>query len=166
VVMPNGRAAKEDRAGGDFRGQFPAFERFEDDLLQDLIPFVESHYSVHADREHRALAGLSMGGGQSLNFGLRHLEAFAWVGGFSAAPNTKPAAELIADPASARAKLRLLWVSCGDRDRLLNISTRFHEALNEMQVPHVWHVDAGDHTWEVWKNDLYLLATQLFRETQ
>jgi|GEM_PF-1019776 len=57
VVMPNGRAAKEDRSGGDFGGQFPAFERFEDDLLKDLIPFVESHYSVEADREHRALAG-------------------------------------------------------------------------------------------------------------
>ena len=59
-----------------------------------MIPFIESKYSVKTDRERRALAGLSMGGGQSLNFGLGHLDTFAWVGGFSSAPNTKPAAEL------------------------------------------------------------------------
>ena len=86
VVMPNGRAAKDDRPGGDFRRQFPAFAAFEQDLLKDIIPYVESHYSVKADREHRALAGLSMGGGQSLNFGLKHLDTFASVGGFSSAP--------------------------------------------------------------------------------
>jgi enterochelin esterase-like enzyme len=163
VVMPNGRAAKEDRPGGDFAKQFPAFERFEDDLLKDLIPYVESHYSVHADREHRALAGLSMGGGQSLNIGLEHLDTFAWVGGFSSAPNTKPAADLIADPAGAAKQLKLLWVSCGDEDRLMGVSRRLHTALEEKQVPHVWHVDKGGHTWPVWKNDLYLLAQRLFR---
>ena len=68
----------------------PAFAAFEKDLLKDLIPFVEKTYSVKADRESRALAGLSMGGGQSLNFGLGNLDTFAWVGGFSSAPNTKP----------------------------------------------------------------------------
>ena len=68
-----------------------------------MIPTIESRYSVQADREHRALAGLSMGGGQSLNFGLAHLDTFAWVGAFSAAPNTKPAAELVSDPEKATA---------------------------------------------------------------
>ena len=116
-----------------------------------------------ADREHRALAGLSMGGGQSLNFGLKHLDTFAWVGGFSSAPNTKPAADLIADPAGAAKQLKLLWVSCGDEDRLMDVSRRLHTALEEKQVPHVWHVDKGGHTWPVWKNDLYLLAQRLFR---
>src|SRR3954454_20556110 len=77
VVMPNGRAAKNDRPGGDFKGQGPAFAAFEDDLLKDLIPFVEKTYAVKADRESRALAGLSMGGGQSLNFGLNNLGT--WV---------------------------------------------------------------------------------------
>ncbi len=165
VVMPNGRAAKEDRPGGDFRGQFPAFEAFEHDLLEDLIPFIESHYSVHADREHRALAGLSMGGGQSLNFGLAHLDKFAWVGGFSSAPNTKPAARLITDPALAAKKLKLLWVSCGDQDNLKGFSAGFHANLEAKKLPHVWHVDSGGHTWPVWKNDLYLLAVRLFRDT-
>ena len=62
---------------------------FENDLLKDIIPYIDSHYSVYTDREHRALAGLSMGGGQTLNIGLVHPETFAWVGGFSSAPNTK-----------------------------------------------------------------------------
>ena len=163
VVMPNGRAAKQDRPGGDYRKQFPAFSAFEDDLLKDVIPFVESHYAVNADREHRAVAGLSMGGGQSLNFGLKHLGIFASVGGFSSAPNTKSAADLVPDPAEAAKKLRVLWISCGDQDRLMNISERIHTALTERKVPHVWHIDSGGHTWPVWKNDLYLLSQRLFR---
>ena len=163
VVMPNGRAAAQDRATGNFQGQFGAFETFEQDLLKDIIPYVESRYSVKADREYRALAGLSMGGGQSLNFGLKHLDTFAWVGGFSSAPNTKPAAELITDPADTAKKLKLLWVSCGDQDGLMNVSKNFHVTLKEKSVPHIWHVDSGRHEWPVWKNDLYLLATLLFR---
>ena len=98
VVMPNGRAQKNDRPEGNIYAAAPAFAAFEQDLLEDVIPAIESTYSVQADREHRALAGLSMGGGQSLNFGLAHLDTFAWVGGFSAAPNTKPPAELVPDP--------------------------------------------------------------------
>src|SRR6185436_3304098 len=95
IVMPNGRAQKNDRAEGDVFGSAPAFAKFEADLLEDVIPAIESRYAVAADREHRALAGLSMGGGQSLNFGLRHLDTFAWVGGFSSAPNTLPPTELV-----------------------------------------------------------------------
>ena len=101
VVMPNGRAQPNDRAEGDIFSQAKAFETFEQDLLKDVIPAIESRYSVLADREHRALAGLSMGGGQSLNFGLGHLDTFAWVGAFSPAPNTKPPAQLVPDPAAA-----------------------------------------------------------------
>jgi enterochelin esterase-like enzyme len=78
----------EGRAEGDVFASAPAFAAFEEDLLEDVIPAIESKYSVQADREHRALAGLSMGRGQSLNFGLAHLDKFAWVGRFSWAPNT------------------------------------------------------------------------------
>jgi enterochelin esterase-like enzyme len=138
---------------------------FQDDLLKDIIPCVESHYSVQADPEHRAIAGLSMGGGQALNIGLRHLDTFAWVGGFSSALFGGSNA-LAAGPAEAGKKLRLLWVSCGDADTLMNASKSFHTALGEKKVPHVWHVDSGAHTWPVWKNDLYLLSQMLFREAQ
>src|SRR5439155_13469168 len=100
----------------------------------------------------------------SLNFGLKHPDTFAWVGGFSSAPNTKPAADLVADPAEVTKQLRLLWVSCGDEDRLMDISRRVHAALEEKKVPHIWHVDTGGHEWPVWKNDLDLLAQLLFQE--
>src|SRR4030095_3065279 len=88
VVMPNGRAMKDDRAVGNVFDSLKvkAFANFEKDLLYDLIPFVEKRYPVLSDRDHRAIAGLSMGGGQSLNFGLGNLDKFAWIGGFSSAP--------------------------------------------------------------------------------
>jgi len=134
---------------------------FEDDLLKDVIPFVESHYSAHADREHRAVAGLSMGGGQALGIGLRRLDVFAWVGGFSSALFGNRSDLVSADAAK---KLRLLWLSCGDKDRLMDASKSLHNTLEEKKVPHVWHVDSGAHEWPVWKNDLYLLSQMLFQD--
>jgi enterochelin esterase-like enzyme len=166
VVMPNGRARPDDRVPkGDFKGQFAAFETFEKDLLKDLIPFIEKNYSVKADRESRALAGLSMGGGQSLNFGLGNLDTFAWVGGFSSAPNTRPPADLIKDHADAAKKLRLLYVACGDKDRLLPISQSVHNMLDEKKVPHVYRViPGGAHDFRVWKSDLYHFAQLIFQD--
>jgi enterochelin esterase-like enzyme len=90
VVMPNGRAQPNDRAEGNVFASAPAFANFEADLLSDVIPAIESRYAVEGDREHRALAGLSMGGGQSLNFGLTNLDRFAWIGSFSAARIRNP----------------------------------------------------------------------------
>jgi enterochelin esterase-like enzyme len=66
---------------------FNYYANLEPDLLNDLMPYIESHYSVYTDRDHRALTGLSMGGGQGLNFGINNIDKFAWVGGFSSAPN-------------------------------------------------------------------------------
>src|SRR5215204_5878593 len=104
VVMPNGRAMKNDRAVGNIFDsvKVQAFATFEKDLLNGLIPYSERKYPVLTDREHRAIAGLSMGGGQSLNFGLGNMELFAWIGGFSSAPNTKLPDELVPDPEKAR----------------------------------------------------------------
>src|SRR5580765_4402595 len=83
VVMPNGRSSGGAATGGKGANAFQDFGDFDQNLLKDIIPYVESHYSVKTDRDNRALAGLSMGGGQSLNFGLEHIDTFAWVGGFS-----------------------------------------------------------------------------------
>ena len=163
VVMPNGRAQKNDRAEGDVFASAPAFAVFERDLLDDVIPAIESRYGVATDREHRALAGLSMGGGQSLNFGLTHLDTFAWIGAFSAAPNTKPPAELIPDPAATAAAAELLFLSCGNQDRLFSISQGMHAFLKENDVPHVWHVDDQGHDPTHWRNSLYHFARLLFR---
>ena len=163
VVMPNGRAQKNDRAEGNVFESAPAFATFERDLLDDLIPAIESRYSVLADREHRALAGLSMGGGQSLNFGLTHLDMFAWVGGFSSAPNTQPADELVPDPAVARERLKLLFLSCGNKDGLIRVSQGLHAYLKEHDVPHVWHVDSHGHDGAAWSSSLYHFAQHLFK---
>jgi enterochelin esterase-like enzyme len=163
VVMPNGRAQKNDRAEGNVMNTAPAFARFERDLLDDVIPAIEARYAVQADREHRALAGLSMGGGQSLNFGLAHLDTFAWVGGFSSAPNTKPPAELLPDPAAATRQLKLLWLACGNKDGLIRISQGVHAHLKDKGVPHVWHVDGHAHDATEWKNNLYFFVQHIFR---
>jgi enterochelin esterase-like enzyme len=163
IVMPNGRAQPDDRAGDNPMATAPAFGKFDKDLLGDLIPFIESKYSVKKDREHRALAGLSMGGGQSLNFGLANLDAFAWVGGFSSAPNTRPGAELVPDPEKAREQLKLLFISCGNKDGLIRVSQRVHAYLKEKDVPHIWHVDEHAHDFQHWKNALYHFAQLIFK---
>ncbi len=166
IVMPNGRAMKDDRATGNIMApdKVQAFADFEGDLLNDLIPYIEKNFPVIKDREHRAIAGLSMGGGQSLNFGLGKLDKFAWVGGFSSAPNTKPAQELVPDPEKAKQQLRLLWISCGDKDRLITFSKRTHDYLTENNVPHTYHViPDGNHDFKVWKESLYLFSQLLFK---
>ena len=165
VVMPNGRAQKNDRAEGNVFASAPAFEKFERDLLDDVIPTIESRYAVLTDREHRALAGLSMGGGQSLNFGLKHLDTFAWLGGFSSAPNTKAPEELVPKPAKTKDQLKLLWLSCGNKDGLIRVSQRMQRYLKEHEVAHVWNVDSHGHDATHWRNNLYYFAQHVFRET-
>lgn len=165
VVMPNGRAMKDDRAIGNIfdKDKVEAFATFEKDLLNDLIPFIEKQYPTLTDRENRAVAGLSMGGGQSLNFGLGNLDKFAWVGGFSSAPNTKRPEELVPNPDEAKKKLKLLWISCGDADGLITFSKRTHDYLYEKDVPHIYYVEAGGHDFKVWKNGLYMFSQFLFK---
>ena len=164
VVLPNGRAQKNDRAEGNVMASAPAFAVFEKDLLNDVIPAIESKYSVDKSREKRAIAGLSMGGGQSFNFGLGNLDTFAWVGPFSAAPNTKPAEELIPDVAAAKAKLKLLWISCGNKDGLIRISQNVHKFLVKNNIEHVWHVDGNGHDAAHWSNSLYWFSQSVFQE--
>ncbi|MDX1962841.1 MAG: alpha/beta hydrolase-fold protein [Pirellulales bacterium] len=162
VVMPNGRAQKNDRAEGNVFESAPAFAVFERDLLDDVIPAIESRYSVLADRENRALAGLSMGGGQSLNIGLKQLGSFAWIGGFSSAPNTLPPAELIPDASQTKEKLKLLWLSCGNKDGLIRISQRLQRHLAQNDIQHIWNVDEHGHDATHWRNNLYHFAQLLF----
>ena len=165
VVMPNGRAMKDDRATGNIMAadKVQAFATFEKDLLNDLIPYIEKNYPAIKDSEHRAIAGLSMGGGQSLNFGLGNLDKFAWVGGFSSAPNTKIPQELMPKPEDAKAKLKLLWISCGDKDGLMNFSKRTHDYMKTNGVPHIFYVDHGYHDFKVWKNSLFMYSQLLFK---
>ena len=169
VVMPNGRALPDDRPWPEDR-KFSAehvagFARFERDLLEHLIPAVEARYPASVDRRQRAIAGLSMGGGQALNFGLAHLDQFGWVGGFSSAPNTRPPAELVPEADAARRQLALLYLSCGSQDGLIQVSQGLHRHLQQQAVPHIWNVDGHGHDRDSWAGNLYHFAQQIFRAT-
>ncbi|MCF7220384.1 alpha/beta hydrolase [Marilutibacter chinensis] len=166
VVMPNGRALPDDRSPPPERVFTPenaaGFARFEHDLLDFLIPAIEAKYPVHADRAHRAIAGLSMGGGQALNFGFGHPDMFGWVGAFSAAPNTLPPAELVPDPAALRGRFALLYLSCGNRDGLINVSQDLHAYLKRHDIVHLWNVGDHGHDGDSWANNLHHFVQRIF----
>lgn len=167
VVMPNGRALADDRSPPENKVFTPenaaGFARFERDLLDALIPAVDTAYATLKDSGHRAIGGLSMGGGQALNFGLGHPETFNWVAGFSPAPNTEAPAKLAGEAAQAKGKLKLVYLSCGNRDGLINVAQGVHRQLREQGVAHVWNVDGYGHDRDSWAENLYHYAQLLFR---
>ena len=164
IVMPNGRAQENDRAEGNVYAGFQAFANFEFDLIDDLIPFIEGKFNVYGDKMHRAVAGLSMGGGQSLNFGLAHMDVFAYVGGFSSAPNTKMPEELIPDVEKTKAENTLLWMVCGNQDNLMYNSARLKAFCDGHGVPcTLIEYPGGKHDFVVWKYGLYNFAQLIFR---
>ncbi len=167
VVMPNGRALPDDRPPPPelvFTAENAAgFAKFERDLLEFLVPAVDAKYPTIGDARHRALAGLSMGGGQALNFGLAHLDVFGSVGGFSSAPNTRPTSELLPDPAAAKRQLVLLYLSCGNKDGLISVSQAVHRALQAEGIPHLWNVDEYGHDRDSWAENLFHFTQLLFR---
>ena len=162
IVMPNGRATAEPPSGN-IMSDFNYYAFFEKDLLQDLMPYIESHYSVLKDRDHLAITGLSMGGGQGLNFGINNIDRFAWVGGFSSAPNLQQPNILIPKIQQAKDKLSLLWIGCGDKDNLITGSWNLHQGLAAAKIDHVWYLESGVHEVPVWNNNLYLFAQMLFK---
>lgn len=170
LVLPNGNATTNTAGSGGPGGSggraagFGGWGKpFENDLLKDIIPFIEANYSVKADRGNRALAGLSMGGGQALNIGLSNLDTFAWVGGFSSAPNTSSPEQLVPNPDNTMKQLKLLYLSCGNKDGLIRISQGVHAYLKEKNVPHIWHVDEHGHDFQHWKKGLYNFSQLIFK---
>lgn len=165
VVLPNGRALPNDRAEGEIFSpeKIEGFAKFEKDLIDYLIPAIDAKYATKTDREHRALAGLSMGGGQTLNFCLTHLDTFAWLGAFSSAPNTKPAEELMPDPEAVKKALKLFYLSCGNKDGLINFSQGIQRYLKKHDIEHIWNVDDHGHDAETWGSNLYHFSQRLFR---
>jgi enterochelin esterase-like enzyme len=164
VAMPLGYAVPPDTPGE----QSQNTARFSRDLREDVIPYVESHYRAQADRDHRAIVGLSMGGGQSLGIGLNHLELFSYVAGFSPGiRNTgdfaRTYARLIADPAAANRQLHLLWIGCGRSDGLFPAARQFAAFLTANHIQHTFHESAGAHTWMNWRRYLAAVAPSLFQ---
>jgi enterochelin esterase-like enzyme len=166
VVMPDGHAAVAQGPGAAPDGRLGNTEAFQRDLLEDIIPFVEAHYRVRADAAHRAIVGLSMGGGQSLTIGLNHPELFAWVGGFSSSlrnPEETVGAAL-ADAKRTNEKLRLLWVGCGTEDRLVEGARQLDALLTQKNIRHEFHATPGNHSWPVWRRYLAQFVPLLFAE--
>ena len=139
---------------------------FERDLLQDVLGLVESNYRVRKDAAGRAIAGLSMGGGQSLTIGLSHPELFSWVGGFSSyVRNPETAvAKALANPRATNKKLKLLWIACGKDDRLMENARQLDDLLKQKNIRHVFLETEGNHSWPVWRRYLAQFAPLLFQE--
>lgn len=165
VAMPDGHPRLATSAGSE-EDRLKSAALFETDLLKEVIPLVESSYRVRADREHRAIAGLSMGGGQSLGVGLTHLERFAYVGAFSAALRNRDdvIAALAKDVKQTNRQLHLLWIACGKEDRLIEGSRQLSEALKKPGIVHELHETAGAHQWMVWRRYLADFAPRLFAD--
>ena len=171
IVMPHGytkrlEAGARRQGAADYKTDM---EEFAIDFVRDLVPSVESRYHVGADRDHRAIAGLSMGGGQSLAIGLTHPEMFRAVAAFSSAmqiANSPAWGGIDMDAALAKAsainKLDLLWVGCGTEDTLFKANQTFSSQLSQRGVEHVFRVTLGAHTSEVWSRYLHEVAPQLF----
>ena len=167
VVMPNGRVVKPGEKPAD---PFAGFDAFEKDLLGDVIPYVEAHYPVKADREHRALAGLSMGGLQTLDIGLTHLDTFASLGVFSSGwfPDRRVKFEkdnqaLLKDPETNK-KLKLFWIANGKPDIAYKNNQAMLEMFDRYRLRYTYHEGKGGHTWDSWKNHLFVFAPLLFRD--
>jgi enterochelin esterase family protein len=169
VVMPLGYGAPEilspaSRAFRDASLVERNMDRFRQALLAEVIPQVEKTYRVSPDRQSRAIAGLSMGGAESLFTGLNTLDRFAWIGAFSSGglgqdfDKTFPALD-----AKANSQLRLLWIACGTEDRLIDPNRKFRDWLKSKGIEHTDIETPGAHTWMVWRRNLAEFATLLFQ---
>jgi enterochelin esterase-like enzyme len=188
VVMAYGYARRAGRAPPDMTGKpFGSAEMlqamqemasvFEDDVTQALIPYIDSTFRTRADRDHRAMAGLSMGGMQTFHITLNHLDLFSYIGGFSGAGGTLVLGDrkldpktdyngVFADPAAFAKKVHLLWVGVGTQEpeRMRAGLQRFHASLTEANIKHVFYESPGtDHEWQTWRRDLQDFAPRLFQ---
>jgi enterochelin esterase-like enzyme len=176
VVMPAGHTGPflfGPAAAGSTR---PAVDEFMQDFLNDIMPYAESHYRVIADRSHRAMAGLSMGGGQTLNIGMGNLEKFAYLGVFSSGafspsgpfgdqsgPTWEQVHQAELDKADSKKGLRLVWFSTGTDDFLLNLSRSTVDMLKKHGFDVVYKESTGGHTWINWRLYLNEFAPLLFQ---
>ena len=159
IVMPYGHTPS---APPDMRsiGNYGAFEK---DLIEDVIPYIQERYRVSKDQKGRAIAGLSMGGGQALTVGLGNLELFGWVGAFSSAvPRDQQLDDLLAKLKASNERLNLLWVGCGRKDFLFETNQKLIEQLKSDNIKHVARITDGGHEWRLWRQYLNELVPLLF----
>lgn len=188
VVMANGYARRAGQTapppGGPpatpeaRRAMQDMMSAFGDDVTKALIPFIDSNFRTIPDREHRAMAGLSMGGMQAFNVAFNHLDLFSYIGGFSGAANAfAPGGDKLdvktafngamADPAAFAKRVHLLWIGVGSHEpeRMRQGIERLHASLDEAKIQHVFYVSPGtDHEWQTWRRDLHDFAPRLFQQ--
>jgi enterochelin esterase-like enzyme len=151
-----------------------SYDQAEREIIGDIIPFVEKNYRTIPGRENRAIAGLSMGGGISINVGLKRLDVFATVaqfssgmfggvGGYAPFDIEKISTGFCKDPAATNKKLKLLFFSCGKDDPRLPFQTRVVEDMRAHKINMTFNSYPGGHEWKVWRNSLADLAPMLFR---
>jgi enterochelin esterase-like enzyme len=165
VAMPLGygapeivRTAPRDEAIGNRN-----VDRFRDMMTSEIIPMVERSYRTAADRESRAIAGLSMGGNEALVVGLNELDKFAAVGAFSSAVRGGAEERFPHLTSSANAKLRTLWIACGTSDGLFEANRTFRDWLAKKQIKFTAIDTPGAHTWMVWRRNLAAFTPLLFK---
>jgi enterochelin esterase-like enzyme len=188
IVMANGYARRAGLSAPDLAGKpfgSPEMRKamqdmmsvFEDDMTQALIPFIDSTFRTMPDREHRAMAGLSMGGMQTFQVTFDHLELFSYIGGFSGAANvfamgndkldTKTAfSGAMADPAAFAKRVHLLWIGVGtdEPERMKQGIEQLHASLDEAKIQHIFYESPGtNHEWQTWRRDLQDFAPRLFQ---
>jgi enterochelin esterase-like enzyme len=160
VVMPDGNTRNMD---GSAMANNAGFEAHGDVLLNDLIPWIEMRYSTATDADSRAIAGLSMGGGQTFNFGFPNTTVFHYIGPFSAAPNTKQPSQTITNVNTVKQNVKVIFISCGSTDGLINNSENYVNFLTMNTVPHLYQIEQGQgHTKTVWNRSLYNFAQRIF----
>ena len=188
VVMANGYARRAGQSVPDLRGRpfgSPEMRKamqdmmsaFDDDVTQALIPFIDSRFRTLTDRDHRAMAGLSMGGMQTFNVTFNHLDLFSYIGGFSGAANVFTAANdtldtktafngAMADPAAFAKRVHLLWIGVGtnEPERMKQGIQKLHTSLEAAKIQHVYSESEGtDHEWQTWRRNLQDFAPRLFQ---
>jgi enterochelin esterase-like enzyme len=169
VVMPLGYGTMEMvqhrwTAWRDHNLRDKNFSGFRDALLTEIMPRVESEYRIRQDRKSRAIAGLSMGGSESLLTGLNNLDRFSWIGAFSSGGIPEDfRADFPSLDASANSRMRLLWIACGTEDHLIEVNRKLRAWLKENGVQHTDIETPGVHSWMVWRRNLIAFAPLLFR---
>lgn len=171
IVMPNGSMPRPANAAPSATMISQAQERFADELLKNVIPYVEMHYRVLANRENRAIAGLSMGGGQTLRVAPANLDKFAYIGVWSSgvskqatADFEKRNAQFFETPEKTNKMIKLFWIGAGEKDTLANSSAKnLAEVLKSHNIKSEFHETEGGHTWINWRHYLNDYAQLLFR---
>jgi enterochelin esterase-like enzyme len=166
IVMPYGHMA--DYRHRTANTETSAADPFEADLLGDVIPLVESRYRVRTEAISRALMGLSMGGRQTFEIGLRHPDRFSALGVYSyGGPRDAKSETLeraVAEPASYNRQLKLFWIGCGRDDRAFAGAEQIDARLSAASVKHTMHRSDGGHNWQVWREYLRITLPLLFRQ--